>query len=225
MVDLKQFLNSVYKKLWFLISLPILSCIVTVILSAYIIIPVYESSSTLYIINKTTDTGVKNNINYNDFLTNQMFVKDYRELIKSRSVTKEVIEELRIKDLSPGVLAGKITVSMKSETRVLEIKVRDSNPIRAKTLTETVSKIFAKKSISLMNVDNVNIVDYAEVPQEPIRPKPLRYGVYALFLSFFISVCIIFLIEYFNDKIKTSEDVENYMGLTVIGIIPLLKAK
>ncbi len=222
-MDIKQFLNSIYKKMWLLISLPILSCIVTVILSTYIIVPVYESRSTLYIINKSTDE--KSNINYNDFLANQMFVKDYRELIKSRSVTKEVIEELKIKDLSAGALAAKITVGMKSETRVLEIKVQDSDPERAKQLTETVSKIFAKKSISLMNVDNVNIVDYAEVPKTPIRPDPLKYGAYALFLSLSVSIGVIFLVEYLNDKIKTTEDVENYMGLTVIGIIPFLKAK
>jgi capsular polysaccharide biosynthesis protein len=154
-----------------------------------------------------------------------MFVKDYRELIKSRSVTKEVIEELKIKDLTPKDLAAKITVNMKNETRVLDIRVRDLKPERAKQLAETVSKIFVKKSISLMNIDNVNIVDNAEIPKEPVGPKPLKNSLYAFIISLIITIGIAYLIEYLNDKIKSTEDVENHMGLTVIGIIPLLKVK
>lgn len=222
-MDLKQILGTIYRKLWLLVSLPILIFIISVVLSSYVVTPVYESRSTLYIINKSMEE--KKDVKYDDFLTNQMFVKDYTELIKSRSVTKEVINELKIKDLSPEGLAAKIKVGMKSETRVLEIRVQDSDPEMAKQLTEMVSKIFSVKSISLMNVDNVNIVDYAEVPEAPIQPKPFKYGVYAFLTSFLMITGIIFLMEYLNDKIKTTEDVESYMGLTVIGIIPLLKAK
>lgn len=221
-MELKGLLNIFYKKLWLIISLPLLVAIIAAFINTCVLSPVYESGSTLYIINKSTN---ESNISYNEFLTNQMFVKDYRELIKSRSVTKEVIDELKINNLSPNELADKIKVDMKSETRVLDIRVQDSDPLRAKQLAETVSKIFIKKSINLMNVDNVNIVDSPEIPKDPIHPKPLKYSIYVFILGFVVALGIAYLSEYLNDKIVSTEDVENHMGLTVIGIIPLLKVK
>jgi len=221
-VELKELLNIFYKKLWLIISLPLIAAIIVAFFSLCILSPVYESGSTLYIINKSTN---ESNISYNEILTNQMFVKDYRELIKSRSVTKEVIEELKINDLTPDELAEKIKVATKSETRVLDIRVQDSDPQRAKLLAETVSKIFIKKSIDLMNVDNVNIVDNPEIPEEPVYPKPLKYCIYVFLVGIVVALGIAYLSEYVNDKIVSTEDVENHMGLTVIGIIPLLKVK
>lgn len=219
-MNLNQISYLLFKRIKFIIAVPLLVSFITLIASLTLIEPVYKTTTTLYIINKSE---AQKSINYEDILTNQQLVKDYRELIKSRNVTKAALEDLNIKDLSHDQLAKKISVSLKTDTRVLQISVEDKNPKKAMDLTNKVSEKFIEKSVSLMSVDNINVVDTAELPKIPEKPKPLTYTVLALFLSLILTLGAIYFLEYFNDRIKSKEDIEEYLSISVLGTIPLVK--
>lgn len=218
-----QFLNIFLKRLKIIIAVSVLISLATFIIFLFAVGPVYESFSTLYIINKNIDSNTP--INYDNVLVNQQLIKDYRELVTSRLVTKAALDELKIKGMTPDELAKKISVDMKNDTRVLEIRVRDADPSKAKQLTDAVSTVFVKKAVDLMNVNNVNIIDSAEVPEEPVGQKPAVYAILSLFLSFMASLGVVYFIEFINDTIKSAEDVEAVLSLNVIAIIPLTTIK
>jgi capsular polysaccharide biosynthesis protein len=218
-----QLLIIFHKRLKIIIGIPVLVSLATFIVFMFAVAPVYESFSTLYIINKNNDSNLP--INYDNVLVNQQLIKDYRELVTSRLVTKAALDELKIKDMTPDMLAKKISVDMKTDTRVLEIRVRDADPSKAKQLTDAVSTVFVKKAVDLMNVNNVNIIDSAEILEKPVGQSPAVYAVLSFFLSFMASLGVVYLIELLNDTIKSAEDVEAVLSLNVIGIIPLTTIK
>ena len=217
-MDIRQCLGIIQKRLGLIICVTVLATVLTAVISTNIMKTVYEVSSTLYIINQKSNS--EKLMSYEDVLTNQQLVKDYRELIKSKLVTKAVIEDLQIRDLTPETLSQRITVKSKNETRVLEISVQDGDPVRAKELSDKISQVLIKKTAELLMTNNIVVVDSAEIPIEPVKPKPFMYTVIVFFISIMAAAGIIILVEYLNDTIKTSEDIETLMEVNVLGTIP-----
>lgn len=222
-MELKQYFHIIYKKLWIIILLPLVASMVSAYVSFYVLKPVYESNTTLYVINKKPDNQLA--IAYNDIMVGQQLVKDYRELVKSRTVTSAVIDELKIRDISPESLAGHISVNSKNETRLIEIKVQDGDPQRASNIADKVGEVFINKVIDLMKVENVSVVDRAQTSGKPIKPRPMINIAIAFFTGLLAALGIVFLLEYLDDTIKSPEDVEKYLGLTVLGTIPVFNLK
>lgn len=222
-MEIKQFLIMIRKKLVFIILITIIVSILTALGSALFISPIYEASSTLYIISQNAVS--EEDITYNELLKNQQLVKDYRELIKSKLIAKIALEELKITDISPDQLSNKITVTSKNDTRVLEIKVRDTFPVRSMQLSNKICEVFVEKAINITKIANVSVVDAAEVPKTPVKPKPWLYTLIAFFISLVASIGAFYLFEILNETIKTSEDIGTYLELNVLGTIPSFKIK
>jgi len=193
LMELKAYFNIILKRLWILIVIPLISGGVSAFVSFFILDKVYESNTTLYVINKKADPTQF--MAYNDLYAGQMLVKDYRELIKSRSVTTEVIDKLDLKDLTPKELAEQISVNSKNETRIIEINVQDTDAARARDIADEVGEVFIAKAVELMKVENVSIVDKGQVPADPVKPKPLINTAIALFAGILAALGIIFLIR------------------------------
>lgn len=222
-MDIKHFFHILFKRVWILIVLPTLTTGAAAYVSVYMVKPAYDSDTTLYVINKTL--GLQTGVAYNDLLVNQQLVKDYRELIKSRSVTKAAIEKLKLKNITSQELAEKVSVNRKNDTQVIEIVVRDNDPKRARDLTNAMAEVFMDKVVQLMKVENVSIVDYAEIPDKPVNTSPLLVVLIALFTSVPAAVSMILLLEYMDNTIKIPEDVTKNLDLPVLGTIPMLNMR
>jgi capsular polysaccharide biosynthesis protein len=222
-MGLRYFLKIVHKRIWIVLLIPLISTIATAFISFFILQPQYEASATIYVTSNNYKSATPMAIE--DIMISQQLIKDYRELIKSRSITKVVLEQLSITELSPGDLAKMITANLKNETRILEIKVTDTDAIRAKTLVDKLSTVFIDKIKALMKVENIDIIDSAEIPEAPIKPRHFVNIVIAFIMSTFLSISIVLITDYMDDNIKTEEDVEKYLELTVLGTIPVSNIK
>lgn len=223
-MELKEYIDIIKRKIWILILVPFLCGITTDIFNCFFSKKTYESKTTLYIGKRSEEqTG----IGYNDILMGQYLVKDYREIAKSRSVLEEVVDELIYEgkldeDFNPSSLSDKISVNLCGDTRVIEIKVQDTDPQTARNLANKVAEVFKEKVKELMEIDNVKIIDKATLPDKnnPTKPKRLRDILIASLFGILLGLGIIFFMEYLDNTIKTSEDAEKYLGLPVIGTIP-----
>lgn len=220
-MELKSYFKVLIKRLWLIIIIPIFAAVATAAASLYVFDPIYESSITIYIMNK--DFGSR--LAYDDLLVSQQLIKDCRELIKSKSITKAVIEQLGLEDISEEELADRISVNMKNDTRLLEIKVRDTSDERVKAIADEVSTILQKRINELIKLEALEVIDEAEIPAEPVFPKPLVNSAIAFSLALFLVICAVFIVEYFDDTLKNLEDIEKLLGIKVIAIIPSLDIK
>lgn len=217
-MELRKYLDAVFKRLWLVILLLITAVVIFAFIAVFIMEPVYEANTTLYIVKESVD--LKLSITYNDILASQYLVNDYRELIKSRTITNAVIKKLGLTGISPDDLADKISVDLKNDTRVIEIKVRDKNPILVGEVADATAEVFAQKVGEFMNVENINIIDKAQLPGYRIGPNISLIIMAGAFLGLIAALGIVFLIELRNDTLKTVEDIRNQIGLPVLGTIP-----
>jgi capsular polysaccharide biosynthesis protein len=218
-MELREFFKILYKKLWLVLLLPIIAAGFSTILSFKIFEPVYESKSSVYILSGKSD------LTEQSYLVNDKLVKDCAEIIRSKSVTRSVIQTLHLTNITTEELASKIDIKSKNDTRVIEISVRSSDPEKAKMLTEEVSNVFLKKISHLLNAETIEVLDEAEVPYTPVKPRPVINIVIGTFVGLTTAICLVILTDYMNNTINTLEDVETQSGLVVLGIIPSLNIK
>lgn len=221
--EFSRILNIIYKRLWIVILLPIIAAATSAYVSFYKIKPSYEANCTLYVLFHSNNST--NGMTYNDVLMAESLVKDFKELVKSRTVLSKVISNLDMKNITPEALSNKIKVDLASESRVLTIRVNDSSPGLAAKIADNVGDVFMVNMKELTSYDSVKKVDNADIPTKPISPnKPIN-----IFLAFFVGTIfafgITFLMEYLDNTMKTPEEVESRLGLSVIGIIPEFKQK
>lgn len=137
-------------------------------------------------------------------------------------MAESVIANLRL-DLKYDQLINKIEIGTTSDTRIITIKVTDEDPYAARDMANAIRDTAAEHIKSVMNIEAVNVVDAANIPDQKCSPSVSKIGLLAGVLGCFLAVVII-LIQYLsNDTIKVSEDVEHYLGLSTLGVIPMEK--
>lgn len=218
-IDLKQVLNMVLRKWWILFICIVVFGGAAYIRTNYYIVPIYSASTTLYVGKNVDQVGIQSS----DLYLGSNLILDYREMAKSKLVAYEVMEELGITNMSAGSMAGRIGVTQRNETRFIQISVSDTDPKRAMDITNKVAEVFQKIVIEKMQVENVQIIDKAEMPMFPISPNNKRDTMIGIILGLAVGAGIIFLIEFLDNNIKTPEDVQKYVDLPVIGTIPVFQ--
>ena len=166
--------------------------------------------------------GIMAQINVSDLQSSNYMTKDYMILVKSNPVLDKVIADLNLK-MSTSELAGKISVSTPTDTRILTIAVNDKDPMMAKKIADAVREASKAQIQSVMGIETVNTVEDAKLPESPISPNTKMNILIGFALGFIIAVAVIIIRFMLDDTIKAQEDVEKYLGLSVLGLIPELE--
>ena len=180
------------------------------------ITPKYESTTKIYVLNRQDSSTLTSQ----DMSTSTQLTKDYAELIKSRTVTEGVIAHLQL-DISHEALLKMLSVETSTDTRIVAIRVRDTDPYRAAEIANSVRDVAAQHIQSVMDIEAVNVVETANIPDHKASPSLSRNGVIGGLLGVLLAAVIVIAVYLTNDTIRTTEDVERYLKLSVLGSIPL----
>ncbi len=219
-INIRELFQMILRRWWIIAAAFLAAVVFSAVLSFFILDPLYQSNTTIYI-GKNDENNTNAAIAYNDILLNDRLVKDYRELIMSRRITERVITELGLKDMTPATLAPKISVNSKQDTRFIAISVEDENPELARTIADKIAEVFQQQVVEIMKVENVQIIDSAELPKSPMKPNKKMNLAIGGVLGIMLGLGVIFLVEYLDNTIKTPEDIKKYLDLPVIGTIPV----
>jgi capsular polysaccharide biosynthesis protein len=164
-------------------------------------------------------------LTYSDLMTGQQLAKEYGEIIKSRSIAKEVADSLKLPDVNASLVQTNIHVTVREETRLLIVSCNNKVPKRTKQIIDKVNEVFIKRVKMLSTFSDVAVIDEANIPTLPIPPKHKIKILLGLVAGLMFSFTLIFFIEELDDTVKTAEDVEKGIDLKVLGTIPILKLK
>lgn len=218
-ISLKEIFEVIKKRLTMIIGLIVAAAVLAGLISYFILTPTYESSSQ-FIVNQTFDQ-TESDVNVNDIRTNVEMINTYNVIIKSPAILDDVVEELNL-PYGTKTLSDKLQVSSEQDSQVVTVTVTDPDAEVATKIANTTVDIFQNKIPDIMNVDNVSVLSKAETlpDQSPVAPKPLLNIAIAIVLGGMIGVGLAFLLEYMDNTVKTEEDIENKLGLPVLGTIP-----
>ncbi len=219
-IDLREIFAILLDKLAVIVLAAVLGAAVAFTFTKFLISPVYQASTQVYVTNNKLTTT--DQINVSDLQSSNYLTKDYMILVKSNPVLDKVIADLNLK-MSTSELAGKISVSTPTDTRILTIAVNDKDPMMAKKIADAVREASKAQIQSVMGIETVNTVEDAKLPESPISPNTKMNILIGFALGFIIAVAVIIIRFMLDDTIKAQEDVEKYLGLSVLGLIPELE--
>ena len=215
-IDLWEIIRVLWSRAPVIILSGIVLALVAIAGTKLFITPQYQSTTRMYVLAKQNNDTLTNS----DLQTSTLLTNDYAELIQSRTVTEAVIAQMNL-DLTHEELLAKLEVTVPADTRILTISVTDPDPYMARDLANTIRDTASEHIQQVMDVEAVNVADEANIPEQPVSPNTMRNGLIAGVLGCVIAVAVI-LVQYLtNDTIKTSEDVERYLQLSTLGMIPL----
>lgn len=214
-IDLVELLGVILHNLWIIIVSGVIVAAVALLVSYFIITPKYESVTKIYVISKTNaDT-----MTYSDLQAGSTLTKDYKELVKSRPVLEEVLAETGI-DVELKDLEEQITVEVPTDTRIVSITVEDKDPYEARIIADSVRIAASKHIQEVMDTEAVNVVEEASLPIEKSSPSILMNTAIGYAVGLFLAIAIVMINYIMDDTIKTPDDVEKFLGVSVLGSIP-----
>ena len=216
-IDLREYFAIIKKRFWIILLITVIAAVISGLISFFVLKPVYEANSTLIVnTEKNEDTQM---ITGDQFNVTQKLAVTYGEIIKSRVVLEDVIKNLKL-DTKYEELVNHITVSPVKDTQIISISVQDTNPKKARDIANQIPKVFAKEAKRITKTNDIQVIDKATLPNNPIKPNKVMNILIAFVLGAMIGLFIVFLLEYLDNKMKTPQDIEKYLGLSVIGVIP-----
>ncbi|MCC8050596.1 MAG: protein-tyrosine kinase [Clostridiales bacterium] len=215
-IDLGEIFSFILSKIGYVILVTVLCAVISFIITNWFITPQYTSTAKIYVLNRQSNESVTSS----DITSSTYLTEDYIEMIQSRTVIEAVIDDLDL-DLSYDQLLNVVTVSAQSDTRVIAISVTDPDPDMAREITDAICQASVTHIKQIMELESVNIVDEANTPTEKSSPSLTKNVLIAALLGLVATLGVLVVIFILDDKVKTSEDVERYLGISVLGSMPL----
>lgn len=213
-IDVLSLLRTIWRKKFLILLTAILTTGLAFAYSAFLATPQYDSTTRLYVVNQSSDNGA--GITNQDLQAGSFLVKDYKEIILSQDVLKNVTTTLGITD----DIKEKITVNIPVDTRILSITVRDSDPNQAATIANTLRDEAAKKIIEVTKVSDVTTLEAALPAENPSTPQTKRNLVLGFVAGAFLATALVLVLEVLDDRVKRPQDIEEGLGMTLLGVVP-----
>src|SRR5699024_7108895 len=184
-IDLREYFAIIKKRFWIIALITVVAMVVSGVISFFMLSPVYEAKSTLIVnTEKNEETQM---ITGDQFSVSQKLAVTYGEIIKSRAVLESVISNLKL-DSEYEDLVEKITVSPVQDTQIISISVQDTNPKKARDIANEIPKVFEKEVKRITKANDIQVIDKAILPENPIKPNKMMNVAIAAVLGMMIGL-------------------------------------
>ena len=217
-ISIEEIINILLKRWKMILSITLLATLTAGIVSFFVIAPKYEASTKVFIGKEKTDSKDQN-YNNSDIQMYQQLLKTYAEVIKTNALVEKAINAEGFDLTSKDVLAG-LTVTPAANTQILEITYISKDRNLSKEVLDSITNQFIKTSTDLIPNGNVKIVEPAELPENPASPNKKLNIAIAFLLGLMVSVGLAFLLEFLDNTFKSKDQLEQILGIPVIGAIP-----
>ncbi len=219
-IDLQELFGLLLHWLWLIVLCGLAVGLAGYGISKFVITPQYQSTTKVYILNKQDN----NTLTYSDMQLGTQLTKDYAQLIKGRDVLEPVIATCEL-DESYDSFARRVQVETLTDTRIIAITVEDPNPAMAQMIATEIRKVASEHIKNVMDIQAVNVAEAAYLPTEPTSPSVLKWTGIGLLLGVFLCAMILVIRFLVDDTIKTGDDVEKYLDLSTLAMIPLMESE
>ena len=226
-IDLKELFSMFWSKKAQIFLITLIFVALGGAYSYFYVEPDYDAVTTVILAqsaNKTTTTTTgesKETITTNDLTLNQKLVSTYSELIKSKNVLSEVIDHLKL-NKTEAELKKCITVSTVKDTELISIRATDKDPVLARDIASEIADVFIEKVANgVYKIDNVQIWDKAEIKTEPYNINHTKDIMIFALIGLVVSGAYVLISNMLDTTVKSPEDIEEKLGLTVLTSIPL----
>ncbi|MDU4884828.1 YveK family protein [uncultured Clostridium sp.] len=215
-ISLSEIFEALKKRWIMIVTITVAATLISGVLSFFVIDPVYETSTKLFIGKEESDEAAYNT---NDIQMYQKLLQTYAQAIKTKDLVGRAINELDY-DLEAASVVSALTVTPVTDTQILQIKYQSKDPEEAVDVLKNITAEFIVTSKELVSNGNVRVIEEVELPESPVSPNKTMNIAIAFLLGLMVSVGLVFLIEYLDNTYKNKEQLEKELDIPVLGTIP-----
>ncbi|MGU7979347.1 YveK family protein [Streptococcus suis] len=213
-IDILLLLKTIWRKKFLIIITALFGAGIAFVYSSFLVTPQFDSTTRIYVVSQNVEAGA--GLTSQELQAGTYLVKDYKEIILSQDVLTQVATELNLKES----LKEKISVSIPVDTRIVSISVRDADPNEAARIANSLRTFAAQKIVEVTKVSDVTTLEEAVPAEQPSTPNTKRNILLGLLAGGILATGIILAMEVLDDRVKRPQDVEEVMGLTLLGVVP-----
>lgn len=219
-IDLAELFGVLWHWFWLILLVALLFGGAAYAFSKFVIPEEFQSTTKIYVLDKESGSGGQST--YTDLQVGSQLTKDYAELITSRTVIEKVIADNHLESVYDyKEFLNKVEVNTPTDTRIVSITVTDTNPALAQALADDIRVEASDLIIDTMQINAVNTYEVANLPTEKSAPSCSKWALIGALLGALLVGGTVTLQYILDDTIKTSEDIEQYLGLSTLALIPL----
>ena len=217
-INLQDLLTTI-KKHWFLVfSFTVIASVAATIISYYVLTPIYQAETQILVNQKSTNIEQYQWVQNNE--ADLRLINTYNVIVTSPIILLKVIEKLEL-DQTPGSLAEQITVTSANNSQVVNLVVMDKQASKAVEISNMLAEVFEKEIPILMNVDNIKVLSVAKLIDNPtpVKPNKLLNITSASVIGLMLGTILALLLEFLNTRFKSEQELEDILGLPIIGLV------
>ncbi|HEL2601528.1 TPA: capsular biosynthesis protein CpsC [Streptococcus suis] len=213
-IDVLFLLKTIWRKKFLILLTAVLTAGLAFVYSSFLVTPQYDSTTRIYVVSQNVEAGA--GLTNQELQAGTYLAKDYREIILSQDVLTQVATELNLKES----LKEKISVSIPVDTRIVSISVRDADPNEAARIANSLRTFAVQKVVEVTKVSDVTTLEEAVPAEEPTTPNTKRNILLGLLAGGILATGLVLVMEVLDDRVKRPQDIEEVMGLPLLGIVP-----
>ena len=221
-IEITRILDSIKSKKLVILFILIIFILFGYVYSYHYVVPEYKATSTLLLIPNNTSQGT---VLMNSELTvNSELIETYRNIGKNQKILKQVVQNLGL-DMTEEELLEKMKITVLKDTYIIQVAVINEDPQKAMDIAKEFDEVFLQEIKNIYHLNNIGIVDEAQLPETPYNVNHIKDMVVFLVLGMgvaFISMVVFYLVD---NTIKKEEDIEKYIHLKSLGSIPVSQDK
>ena len=216
--DLIELLQNIWHQKWIILTLALIMAVLAFVKTQYFTDDIYRSSGVLYISNRKDTAANDDSIKVSDINASRQFSTTYIQILKTRSFLTNISEKTGGK-YSWSQIGRMTSISAIEETELLSIVVTAGNPEDAYEITSAILNNASSKLTGVFKNGDVSIVDDAVMPKSPVSKGLFRQITIGAFIGAAIGVAYVFIRNFFDTKVRKSEDIEKRYNVSVLGEI------
>lgn len=215
-IDLLELLMVMKKHLAAILLAGIVGLVIMFAYTSFLVTPLYSASSMMYVM---PDNSNSNSSTLSDMQVGQQLTSDYSSMIESRSFMEDVIKKLNL-TIDYQQLLEKVEVTNPTSSRILQVTVNDPNPQTAADIANEVASVAESKLKEITGMQAIKIYEEAAVPEKPSSPSLKKNCALGLLAGIVLAMAVITILYLLDDTIKTEDDIEKYLGMTTLAVLP-----
>lgn len=216
-IDLLELLMVMKKHLSAILLAGIVGLVIMFAYTSFLVTPLYSASSMMYVMPDNSNS--MNSSTLSEMQVGQQLASDYSNMIKSRSFMEDVIKKLNL-TIDYQQLLEKVEVTNPTSSRILQVTVNDPNPQTAADIANEMASVAESKLKEITGMQAIKIYEEAAVPDRPSSPSLKKNCALGLLAGIVLAMAVITILYLLDDTIKTEDDIEKYLGMTTLAVLP-----
>lgn len=216
-IDLLELLMVMKKHLSAILLAGIVGLVIMFAYTSFLVTPLYSASSMMYVMPDNSTS--MNSSTLSDMQVGQQLTSDYSSMIQSRSFMEDVIKKLNL-NIDYQQLLEKVEVTNPTSSRILQVTMNDPNPQTAADIANEMASVAESKLKEITGMQAIKIYEEAAVPEKPSSPSLKKNCALGLLAGIVLAMAVITVLYLMDDTIKTEDDIEKYLGMTTLAVLP-----